>query len=175
MSKLIFITGGARSGKSDLAVRLARESGGRVAFIATARAEDEEMAMRIMIHKQSRPKEWLTIEEYEDLASAIASAKGYDVVIIDCLTLFLSNLIHRIEETTWILDEVTKAATAAKEFNGVVIVISNEIGMGIVPDNRLAREFRDVAGRANQIMAQVADEVYICFSGIPVKIKGSNQ
>ena len=175
MSNIIFITGGARSGKSDLAVKLAKDSGGKVAFIATATAGDEEMSERIRRHKESRPSEWTTIEEPRDVVSAINSAYGNDVLIIDCLTLLLSNLICEsddIGDTGWILDEVNKITEAARAFEGTVIIISNELGMGIVPENRLAREFRDLAGRGNQIVAWSADEVYVCFSGIPVRIKG---
>lgn len=172
---LVFITGGARSGKSSLALQLAREAGGKVAFIATASAGDEEMTERILIHKRSRPDEWTTIEETVDVSAAIAAAKGHDVVIIDCLTLLLSNLIFRendLNETKHILDRIENLAEASKDFEGTVIVVSNEVGMGIVPENKLAREFRDLAGRANQVMAAAADEVYVCFSGIPVRIKG---
>ena len=171
---LVFITGGARSGKSRLAVQLAGKSGEKVAFIATARAGDEEMAERILIHKRSRPDEWTTIEEPTDIPSAIAAARGHDVLIIDCLTLLLSNLMfaeNGPNETEHILDGVESLMKASKDFDGTVIVVSNEVGMGIVPENKLAREFRDLAGRANQIMAEAADEVYVCFSGIPIRIK----
>jgi adenosylcobinamide kinase/adenosylcobinamide-phosphate guanylyltransferase len=174
LSSLIFITGGARSGKSSLALQLAKESGGKVAFVATARSGDQEMAERILIHKRSRPKEWTTVEEPADIPSALALARGHDVVIIDCLTLLLSNLMlegNRFGETDQILDKIEALAQASRSFDGTVIVVSNEVGMGIVPENELARKFRDTSGRANQIMAEAADEVYICLSGIPVKIK----
>lgn len=171
---LIFITGGARSGKSNLAVQLAKKLEGKVAFVATACAGDEEMAKRILLHRKSRPEEWTTIEEPIDVASAIKSACGYDVVIVDCLTLLLSNLMFEnggMRGTNDILNKIEELAEAAKDFGGAVMVVSNEVGMGIVPDNELARKFRDLAGRANQIMAGAADEVYVCFSGIPVQIK----
>ena len=133
------------------------------------------MAERILLHKKSRPKEWTTIEEPMDVAAGIAAASGHDVVIVDCLTLFLSNLIcedARANDPDGILDEIDKLLNAARIFKGTVIVISNEVGMGIVPENELARKFRDLAGRANQMMADAADEVYACFSGIPVQLKG---
>lgn len=171
MSRLIFITGGARSGKSDLAVRLAEGSSGKVAFIATARAGDAEMAERILLHKRSRPKEWITIENPVDVPSAIAHC-GCDVVIIDCLTLLLSNLmLEDMNKMDPILGRIKELAESTRSFDGTVIVVSNEVGMGIVPENEMARKFRDLAGRANQIMAGAADEVYVCFSGIPVRIK----
>jgi len=177
LSNLIFITGGARSGKSNLAVQLANKLGGSVVFIATARAEDEEMAGRILIHKGSRPKGWVTIEEPKDIALAVATAYGYDVIIIDCLILFLSNLIREGDdlddpgEIDRILNEIKKVTEATRKFDGTVIVVSNEIGMGIVPENKLARNFRDLAGRTNQMVAGAANEVYLCFSGIPLRIK----
>ncbi len=171
---LVFITGGARSGKSHLAVQLAEKSGGKVAFIATACAGDEEMARRILLHRKSRPGEWTTIEEPIDAASAVGSVRGYDVVIVDCLTLLLSNLMFEndgMNEQSDILSKIEEVAEAARSFEGTVMIVSNEVGMGIVPDNELARKFRDLAGRTNQIMAGAADEVYVCFSGIPVQIK----
>ena len=173
---LIFITGGARSGKSTLAVELAKKSNGKVAFIATAQAGDDEMKKRILLHKQERPQGWSTIEEPANVAVAIDSAYECDTVIIDCITLLLSNLIcecDNLDETQWILDEIKKLVESAKRFNGTVIIISNEVGMGIVPENKLAREYRDLAGKANQIIASAADQVYVCFSGIPVLIKGT--
>jgi adenosylcobinamide kinase/adenosylcobinamide-phosphate guanylyltransferase len=176
LSFLIFITGGARSGKSRLALQLAERADDKVAFIATARAGDDEMAERILIHKKSRPKEWTTIEEPIDVPSAISRVADHDVVIIDCLTLLLSNLImledSSLNEIDGILDKVEELVKAFGSFKGTAIVVSNEVGMGIVPENELARKFRDLAGRANQIMANAADEVYLCVSGIPVKLKG---
>ena len=175
MCHLIFITGGARSGKSRLAVQLAGKTGDKVAFIATARAGDDEMAERILLHRKSRPKEWTTIEEPIDVASAIVKALEYRVVIVDCLTLLLSNLMfenNRANDADQILDAVRSLAKTSRDFEGTLIVVSNEVGMGIVPENELAREFRDLAGRANQIMAGAADEVYLCVSGIPIQIKG---
>lgn len=173
---IIFIIGGARSGKSSFALQLAKSIGRKVAFIATAQAGDEEMLKRIQIHKQDRPDEWTTIEEPLDVASAIDSAKGNDVVIIDCVTLLISNLLcstENFDDVSWIFKKIEKMIKSVKEFIGTVIIISNEVGMGIVPENRLAREFRDMAGKANQMIASSADKVYFCFSGIPILIKDS--
>ncbi|HGE70246.1 TPA: bifunctional adenosylcobinamide kinase/adenosylcobinamide-phosphate guanylyltransferase [Candidatus Poribacteria bacterium] len=175
---VIFITGGARSGKSSFALQLAKKLGGKVAFIATAQAGDEEMQNRIQIHKQDRPNEWTTIEEPFDVESAIESAKGHNVVIVDCITLLLSNLIcssENFNDTSWIFTKIENLIESAKKFVGTVIIISNEVGMGIVPENRLAREFRDLAGKANQMIANSADQVYVCFSGIPILIKSSGE
>ena len=175
---LIFVTGGARSGKSTFALQLAKKIGKKIAFIATGQAGDEEMQRRIQMHKQDRPQEWTTIEEPLDVASAIDTAKGHDTLIIDCITLLLSNLIcstDNLEDISWIPERIEKLIESAKRFSGMVIIISNEVGMGIVPENKLAREFRDLAGKANQMIASSAGQVYICFSGIPVLIKGSGE
>lgn len=175
MSNIIFITGGARSGKSNFAVKLANESKGKVAFIATASAGDDEMKERITRHKESRPKEWITVEEPLDLAKAIERVYDHDLLIIDCITLYLTNLFcNGIIDEDKILDNIKKMLESAESFHGTIIIISNELGMGIVPENRMARDFRDVAGRANQMIAEVANKVFVCFSGIPVQIKGND-
>ncbi len=172
MSNIIFITGGARSGKSNFAVKLANESKGKVAFIATASAGDDEMKMRIMLHKKSRPKEWTTVEELLDLTRGIEQVSDHDVIIIDCITLYLSNLFcDGLIDEDKILGNIKKMLESAKRFHGTIIIISNELGMGIVPENRMTRDFRDIAGRTNQMIAEMADKVYVCFSGIPVQIK----
>lgn len=175
MPGIILITGGARSGKSNFAVKLASQSKGKVAFIATAVAEDDEMKRRITLHKKSRPQEWTTVEEPLNLSKAIESVYDHDVIIIDCITLYLNNLISNdgTIDDEFMLLKIKKMIESAKRFHGTIIIISNELGMGIVPENRLAREFRDVAGKANQMIAESADKVYVCFSGIPVQIKGS--
>ncbi|MBI1929086.1 bifunctional adenosylcobinamide kinase/adenosylcobinamide-phosphate guanylyltransferase [Candidatus Poribacteria bacterium] len=182
---LIFITGGARSGKSRYAVELARKAqmgGGKVAFIATAQAGDDEMAKRIRRHQEERPSEWTTIEEPINVADALRRAvdRGHTLILIDCLTLLISNLTFRPPHESTIpearekeiLEVVRQIAETANVIEAQVIVISNELGMGIVPDNPLSRRFRDVAGKANQIMAQAAETVYFCVSGIPLLIKG---
>lgn len=173
MSNIIFVTGGARSGKSNFAVKLANESKGKIAFIATAFAGDDEMKRRIELHRESRPKEWTTVEEPLDLAKAIELVSDHDVIIVDCITLYLSNLFcNNLIGEDKILNNIKKTIESAKRFRGTIIIISNELGMGIVPENRMAREFRDIAGRANQIIAEVANKIYVCFSGIPLQIKG---
>jgi len=177
---LIFITGGARSGKSAYAVELAKRNGGKTAFIATAFAGDDEMKQRILLHQASRPPEWTTIEEPIKVAEAISGATAnHKTIIVDCLTLLVSNLIFDTpsqdmvnpEHEQRILASIKRIAETAQNTDSTVIIISNELGMGIVPENALARYFRDVCGRANQLMAAAADEVYVCFSGIPVRIK----
>lgn len=175
---MIFVTGGARSGKSGFAERLASDRQDNVTFIATAAPGDEEMRSRIAEHRERRPRDWVTVELDSGLADAVEQAAGGGgTVLVDCLTVYISNRIlaqgfvnnkairDRIERE---MDEVAAACARA---GGNLIVVSNEVGMGIVPDNSLARAFRDIAGRANQLLAAEADEVYLCVSGIPVRVK----
>ncbi|MEW6007769.1 MAG: bifunctional adenosylcobinamide kinase/adenosylcobinamide-phosphate guanylyltransferase [bacterium] len=166
--KKIFITGGARSGKSKYALEMAKEIGGEVTFVATCIPDDSEMRERIEEHKKMRPKEWHTIEESLNLPKAIAKIST-PVIIVDCLTLWIANLM---EAKMDVVEASKDLFCALKKVRKTAIVVSNEVGSGIVPDNRLAREFRDMAGVVNQQMAQIADEVYLMVAGIPVKIKG---
>jgi len=175
MGKLIFITGGVRSGKSKYAVKLAKNISRKVLFLATGTAKDEEMKKRIEEHKKSRPTYWETVEETKDIASALLNVKSsYKVVIVDCLTLFISNLLlDGINEKT-ILERTKKIVEIILKTNYTTIVVSNEVGGGIVPNSELGRKFRDTAGLANQIMAESAQQVYLVVSGIPIKIKPHN-
>lgn len=172
MNKIIFILGGARSGKSTYALRLAKKIK-KVAFIATCEALDTEMTQRISLHKASRPAHWKTIEEPREIAPVIKRLGEVDCVIIDCLTLLVSNLLLTKLTQEAIIEKIDKLLSQIQKFKGTVILVSNEVGLGIVPDNRLARHFRDVAGFVNQRVAQKANEVFFMVSGIPAKIKGS--
>ena len=172
MSEFIFILGGARSGKSAYALNLAKEKSRKVLYIATAEAGDSEMKSRISKHKASRPRYWKTIEEPLDLIAALKKHKHkYEVIIIDCLTLYLSNLMHKGLTQGAVIKIIKDAAAYIKAMRESVVVISNEVGLGIVPENKLAREFRDIAGLANQIMAKAADEAVFIQAGIPLKLK----
>ena len=173
MGKVIFITGGARSGKSGFGLCLAEKHGGRLVYIATAQARDREMAERISRHKEARGAAWESVEEPENIAEALHGIEG-GTVIIDCLTLWLSNLLEKngsegFEEIA--SGRADSLAGALKNFRGVAIVVSNELGSGIVPADGPARAFRDAAGRVNQIIAQAADEAYLVASGLPVRLK----
>jgi len=169
----VFVTGGARSGKSDYAMSLAEKSGGRLVYIATATAGDDEMRERIENHRRSRGMNWKTIEETLDLSGAVSSLGGEGTVVIDCLTLWLTNLMMQDMEAfeDVAVNKARELADALRTFKGTVVVVSNEVGMGIVPENTLSRRFRDVAGLVNRVMAASADEVYLVVSGIPVRIK----
>lgn len=166
------VLGGARSGKSAFAQgaaeALAAESGGRLVMVATAQAFDSEMAERIDRHRQDRGSTWTTLEAPLDLAGALDGLGAGDVVVVDCLTLWLSNLM---------LDDRDIAAAAAQllasvaRFEGTLWLVSNEVGFGIVPDNALARRFRDEAGRLHQALAQAADAVTLVVAGLTLRLK----
>ncbi|RKD22498.1 adenosylcobinamide kinase /adenosylcobinamide-phosphate guanylyltransferase [Caminicella sporogenes DSM 14501] len=184
--KIILITGGARSGKSSFAEKYVSEIGKKIAYIATAIPFDDGMKNRIKRHRESRPSEWTTFEMYRDIYKHIQKiAKKHDTVLLDCMTIMITNLMFDNSNIDWdkvdweevddiendikeqivlLIDEVKKA-----EIN--MVIVTNELGMGIVPESRLSRIFRDIAGRMNQLIAGKADEVYFIVSGIPVKIK----
>ncbi len=163
---VILIGGGARSGKSRYALEIARAIAGTRAFVATARASDEEMAARIQHHRAERGEAFKTIEEPIELARIITEAK-FDVLVVDCLTLWLSNLMFADR-----IGEIDALVDAARATLITVIFVSNEVGSGIVPtDHSLSREFRDQAGILNQRIASIAGEVYFMIFGIPRRIK----
>ncbi len=175
VKKLILILGGVRSGKSSYAQQLAGEDGGQVLFLATAEARDDEMKHRIAKHKSSRPASWATIEEPLNLASALKSkAATSDIVLIDCITVWLSNLLLRENSVTEekMLAEIDKLLNAYKRGKASYVIVSGEVGMGIVPEYPLGRIFRDYLGLANQRLAAKADRVVLMVAGIPVVVKG---
>ncbi len=172
MQKFIVILGGARSGKSRYAIKLAKKLGKEVAFIATATSSDSEMKERIRLHKISRPRYWKTIEESKDISSILPKLKDrYEVVLIDCLGLLISNLLADDLRDKEIERIMKRLINAILKTGLVTIVVSNEVGSGIVPENPVARRFRDLIGFANQMMAEKADEVILMQSGIPIRIK----
>ena len=169
---IYFITGGAKSGKSALAEKLASGLSGKRAYIATAQALDEEMAAKIEKHQNDRAAGWDTFEEPLAVAELLNKLSGsYEVVLLDCLTLWLSNVMLNEDESHTVSSLSDALLAAINEFAGVLIIVSNEVGLGIVPDNELARRFRDLAGMLNQSVARAADEVYLAVAGMPVKIK----
>ena len=189
MGKLILVLGGARSGKSTYAQELARQitaGSSRVAYVATGVSCDDEMRARVEQHQRSRPPEWATIEEPTEVAQVIQKAREeYAVMIVDCLTTLITNWLAergQLEEPTESMAELEKAVLgqvedlvrAAKGARATVIVVSNEVGLGLVPSFKSGRVFRDLAGLANQFIARQADEVYTMWAGIPQKIKGGS-
>ncbi|OAT86769.1 bifunctional adenosylcobinamide kinase/adenosylcobinamide-phosphate guanylyltransferase [Desulfotomaculum copahuensis] len=175
---LILVLGGARSGKSGFAEELAGRAGPRVVYVATATVGDQEMARRVAHHRARRPAAWQTVEESfrpEEVVRVFSRAA--DAVLVDCLTMWITNLLlhdpeRPVEETeALILERVRALADAAGPAPARVILVSNEVGLGLVPDNPLGRNYRDIAGRVNQYLARRADQVYLVVAGLPVEIK----
>ena len=165
---IILITGGARSGKSTRAEARVRAFAGRPVYIATAEALDGEMRERIARHRARRGSEWLERETPLELVTALAETDGGGARLVDCLTLWLSNLMHA--ERDW-EKEAKLLVEALIRQNSPVVLVTNEVGLGIVPDNALARRFRDAAGILNQMVAQAADEVEFVVAGLPMPVK----
>ncbi len=175
MAKIIFILGGARSGKSRLAIKLAKKDARKVAFIATCMALDREMEKRISLHKRNRPINWQTFEAPKDIALLLKKiGSKFEIIIIDCLTLLVSDLLLKGLKEKAIEDKINKILDTLKKIKAKSIIVSNEVGLGIVPKNKLARDFRDIAGRVNQIVAEKSDEAFFMLAGIPIKIKMQN-
>lgn len=168
MGRLTFILGGARSGKSTFALELAKKSGRKKVFIATALPSDSEMKQRIKEHKKNRSRDWETIEITKNLDKKIEQQKN-GTILIDCLTIYVSHLTNLKEPE--ILNHIKKTIEAIKKSGAEFIVVSNEVGAGVHPNNKLGRYYRDVLGRINQMFARASDEFYVMFAGIPVNIK----
>lgn len=180
MARVLFVTGGARSGKSAYALRRALELPRPRAYVATCPVIDAEMERRIQRHRASRdPNEWTTLEAPVALEEALRASAGFSVRLVDCLTLWVNNLLFDEERLDQPLDEDVMAQrgrgllAAAASLPGHVIFVTNETGMGIVPDNALSRRYRDLAGRLNQTIAAGADEAVLTVSGLPIHLKGS--
>lgn len=170
-SKLILVTGGARSGKSAYALSLERP-GMRKAFLATCEPLDEEMRSKIDRHRAQRSADWVTIEEPLDIEASLQAIAGrFDLVVVDCLTLWLNNLLRHGASTAEVLRKTDLMLASARAVKGWVVFVSNEIGMGIVPADAMVRAFRDLAGAVNQRVAQEADEVYFLVAGLPMVVK----
>jgi adenosylcobinamide kinase/adenosylcobinamide-phosphate guanylyltransferase len=168
MAPLIFVLGGARSGKSRHAERLIAEYPSPWTYIATAEALDDEMRERIAQHRARRDERWRTIEAPHALADAVGSAASDRPLLIDCLTLWLSN---RLLADADLQGEIAMVMEANAARSGATIIVSNEVGLGVVPDNALARRFRDAAGLANQSIAARADRVDLIVAGLPLRLK----
>ncbi len=185
-SKIILVTGGARSGKSSFAEKLITDLGEKIAYIATAVPFDEGMKDRIKKHRESRPKDWTTYEIYKDIYKHIEDiSKEHDAVLLDCITILVTNLMLENHDIDWdnadwekideievnIKNQIELLIKNLRNSKMACVIVTNELGMGIVPENRLSRIFRDIAGRINQYVASNSDEAYLAVSGIPVKIK----
>ncbi len=177
---LILISGGSRSGKSDFGQQLAESLAGPRIFLATCPEVDDEMAERIRRHREQRQNRgWQTVEEPLDLAGALARCPDGATVLIDCLTLWISNLMYKADLQERHLDEnevrekAEQLADAVRQRQGTVIMVTGEVGQGIVPDNRQARLYRDLVGRCNQCMGRRADAAYLVSCGIPLQLKSN--
>ena len=174
MTESTLILGGAKSGKSAYALAVAESLATERIFVATAQAHDDEMRLRITRHQEERGPSWRTVEEPLDIAGVLASeAAAGRVVLVDCLTLWLSNLMTQAElERERILERFGQLASAVEQSRSPVIMVANEVGLGIVPDNPLARAYRDLAGALNQLLAQKMDRVVLVAAGLPMILKG---
>lgn len=176
MGKCIFILGGTRSGKSRLAEETAAILSERVLYLATAAPGDAEMRRRIAAHVKRRPRRWRTLEQQTDIAAALRRDGGSEeVVIVDCLTLLLSNLLGALPNPADFEDAAVAEAAAllalARQSEAAFIIVSSEVGLGLVPDNAAGRHYRDVLGQVNQLAAETADEVYLMVAGQKLRLK----
>lgn len=167
----VLITGGVRSGKTRYALSRAEAAGPERTYLATAQALDEEMADRIRRHQAERGPGWITVEEPLDITRHL----GGRPVLVDCLTLWLTNLMLSREDGAPLEAEFARLAEAVRAADAPVFLVTNEVGLGIVPENALARRFRDEAGRLAQGLAAVCDEVVLCVAGLPLHVKGARK
>ena len=179
-NQLTLILGGARSGKSTYAEKLAAKMGPHVLYIATAEAGDEEMAERIIAHRVARPATWQTLEAPRNVGQALKKIDHHpDVLLLDCLTLLVTNILLSLEDqpqteiVTAIQAEIDTLLATRKQLNVPLIIVSNEVGLGLVPEYPLGRIFRDELGRANQYLAEQADHVIFMVAGLPLTVKGN--
>jgi adenosylcobinamide kinase / adenosylcobinamide-phosphate guanylyltransferase len=181
--KIILLLGGARSGKSSYAEQLAKGMAKKVLFVATAEAGDEDMRFRIQKHQQARPSNWRTLEATCHIGKWIEDKiEDEDLVIIDCITMLVSNIFCQLDASQFeniqdsilekqVTTEIQELKECLRKIKASFIIISNEVGLGLVPDNRMGRLYRDILGRANQMLAQNANEVYFMVAGIPLIVK----
>jgi adenosylcobinamide kinase/adenosylcobinamide-phosphate guanylyltransferase len=168
----VLVLGGARSGKTAFAERLAMGAGVRPVYLATAEALDSEMRERVESHRRQREGRFATVEEPLALARAIDDAAAkHDVILVDCLTLWITNLLGAGRDVAEAVEQLATALTRIESAR--VILVSNEVGLGIVPDNALARTFRDLAGSTHQRLAEICDDVYFVVAGLPMTFKGT--
>ena len=174
MKEIVFVIGGCRSGKSSYALQTAEQMpGDRKTYIATCVPQDEEMAKRVAKHQKERSRKWTTVEEPLHLPETIeAISPQADVLLVDCLTLWMSNLLLKTGDEEQIEESMSRFIDALEKAPNPIVLVSNEVGTGIVPENQLARQFRDITGWVNQAVAKCADQVVWMVAGIPVVVKG---
>jgi adenosylcobinamide kinase/adenosylcobinamide-phosphate guanylyltransferase len=182
--KLILVLGGSRSGKSEFAEKIAADTNKRVAYIATAAICDEEMAKRVRLHQERRPDNWVTVEEEIDVPGALSKYGQGDALLLDCVTVWITNLLLNQQQSDMktasikieqhILEQAARI-TETVEYGADLIVVSSEVGLGLIPEYPLGRIFRDLAGKVNQLLAAKADSVFLLVAGIPMEIKSDRQ
>lgn len=187
MSKVTLITGGARSGKSTFAEELAREKGNNILYVATAKPIDDEMKDRIKKHRERRPSYWDTLEQYSGLGDVLPEkSKHYDGILLDCVTIMSTNIIfdrpvmlkenvsfeEMMETEKYLVGEIKSLISCFPRLSCDLILVTNEVGLGLVPEYPLSRFYRDALGRVNQALGKSADELYFVTCGTPLKIKG---
>ena len=179
MGKIILVTGGARSGKSTFAEQYVAKKGKKIGYIATSQICDDEMEFRVKLHQKRRPQDWTTFEAAFDAHTVLAEqGKNYDMFLFDCMTIYISNILSHVHDIG-AFDQIYELVTgklnelimAIKNSDATVVIVTNEVGAGIVPENKLARIYRDLAGLSNQILAQAAEDVYLVVAGMPVNLK----
>ncbi len=171
--KVIFITGGCRSGKSRFALDYANRHFSKKLYLATCEVLDEEMARRVENHKKIRGPEWQTVEEPLEVVEKVRRHRDEaEVILLDCMTLWLSNLLLKWDDDSKVTGEADRLIETLKKSQTSFLIVSNEVGMGIVPANPLSRRFRDLSGMVNQRIAEVADTVILMVSGLPIFLKG---
>ncbi len=177
MGKIVLFTGGARSGKSRLAEEYAAACG-KVLYVATAQVLDDEMRQRVALHQRRRPAAWGSVEAWRDPAAVLLEHRASECILFDCLSMYVTNLLlseaapqDSVERGVYMRREFDLLIAEAQKIEGTLIFVTNEVGMGIVPENALAREYRDLAGLLNQEIAALATEVYLAVSGLAVNVK----
>lgn len=187
MSKVTLITGGARSGKSSFAEEMVMGKGENILYVATAKAIDDEMKDRIKKHQERRPAHWGLLEQYSGLGAVLPEkSREYDAILLDCVTIMSTNIIfdqpvvlkedvtfeEMLETEKILVEEIQALVSCFKDLSCDLILVTNEVGLGLVPEYPLSRFYRDALGRVNQALGKAADEVYFVTCGVPVKIKG---
>jgi adenosylcobinamide kinase/adenosylcobinamide-phosphate guanylyltransferase len=174
MGNITLITGGVRSGKSSFALEQVKSFSGKKFFLATAVPFDSEMQQRVVNHKAERGSDFTTIEEPCNIVKSLNELDDDTVVVIDCLTVWLGNLFYQNNNNLEIIsEEIQLFCDYLSRCEQTIVMVTNEVGWGIVPDNALARDYRDLSGKMNQKVAAVSHTVYLCVSGLPLKIKGN--